>query len=566
MASRHKPQAQDVPWVDGRTIGQALRDTARRYPQGEALVFCNPPARMTWRELDAAVDQVSRALLALGFAPDDHFGVWATNVPQWVLLQFATARIGVVLVNINPAYRTGELKYALCQSDVRGLALVDAFKSSNYFEMLGEACPDLASAVPGQLRSEAFPKLEWIVSLRGETPRGAISWDELLERADDVPLSRVDEVAGGLNPNDPINIQYTSGTTGCPKGAMLSHRNILLNAFYAGECQKLEPTDRICIPVPLYHCFGCVLGTLCAVARGSAMVFPAESFNPCATLAAIEQERCTAVYGVPTMFIAMLEHEDYPRRDLSSLRTGIMAGSPCPIETMKRVTQEMGAREITIGYGQTEASPLITQTRTDDPIELRVGTVGRPIPGVEAKIVDVESGADLPDGQPGELCGRGHGVMIGYYKMPDKTAEAIDSGGWLHTGDLALREPNGYYRITGRLRDMIIRGGENIYPREIEERLYEHPAVMEVQVVGVPDRRLGEEVLAWVKLKSGCQVTEGELRGFCRQSLAHFKAPRYWKFVDSFPTTVTGKIQKFKIREQAIEELGLHDVAKIETA
>jgi fatty-acyl-CoA synthase len=521
---------------------------------------------MTWRELDAAVDRVSRSLLSLGFAPGDHFGVWATNVPEWVLLQFATARIGVVLVNINPAYRTGELKYALRQSDVRGLALVDAFKSSNYFEMLADACPELAASAPGRLRSEAFPKLQWVVSLRGETPPGAISWVDLLARADDVPQSRLDGVAAALNPHDPINIQYTSGTTGCPKGAMLSHRNILLNAFYAGACQKLDQADRICIPVPLYHCFGCVLGTLCAVTHGAAMVFPSESFSPGATLAAIENERCTAVYGVPTMFIAMFEQEDYSRRDLSSLRTGIMAGSPCPIETMKRVTREMGAREITIGYGQTEASPLITQTRTDDPIELRVGTVGRPIPGVEAKIIDVDSGADLPDGRPGELCGRGHGVMIGYYNMPDKTAEAVDAGGWLHTGDLALREPNGYYRITGRLRDMIIRGGENIYPREIEERLYEHPAVMEVQVVGVPDRRLGEEVLAWVKLKSGCTVTEDELRSFCRQTLAHFKAPRYWKFVESFPTTVTGKIQKFKIREQGIEDLGLQDVAKIETA
>jgi fatty-acyl-CoA synthase len=562
----HPQPSQYAPWVDGRTIGQALRETARRHPQGDALVFCSPSAKMTWRELDAAVDRVSRSLLALGFAPGDHFGVWATNVPGWVLLQFATARIGVVMVNINPAYRTGELKYALRQSDVRGLALVDAFKSSNYFEMLADACPELAASAPGRLRSEAFPKLQWVVSLRGETPPGATSWDDLLARADDVPQSRLDGVAAALNPHDPINIQYTSGTTGCPKGAMLSHRNILLNAFYAGACQKLDQADRICIPVPLYHCFGCVLGTLCAVAHGAAMVFPSESFSPGATLAAIEHERCTAVYGVPTMFIAMFEHEDYSRRDLSSLRTGIMAGSPCPIETMKRVTREMGAREITIGYGQTEASPLITQTRTDDPIELRVGTVGRPIPGVEAKIIDAETGADLPDGQPGELCGRGHGVMIGYYNMPDKTAEAVDAGGWLHTGDLALREPNGYYRITGRLRDMIIRGGENIYPREIEERLYEHPAVMEVQVVGVPDRRLGEEVLAWVKLKSGCQATEDELRAFCRKTLAHFKAPRYWKFVESFPTTVTGKIQKFKIREQGIEDLGLQDVAKIETA
>jgi fatty-acyl-CoA synthase len=566
MTTVHPQCEPATPWVDGLTIGQVLRETARRYPQVDAFVFCNPLARMTWREFDVAVDRASRGLLALGFSPGDHFGVWATNVPEWVLLQFATARIGVVLVNINPAYRTSELKYALRQSDVCGLALVDVFKSSNYFDMVNEACPDLAAATPGELRSTGFPKLKWVVSLRGHTPPGMISWSELLARAEEVPADRLNEVAARLDPHDPINIQYTSGTTGNPKGAMLSHRNILLNAFYAGDCQRLDHRDRVCLPVPLYHCFGCVLGTLCCVVHGSTMVFPTESFHPCATLAAVEKERCTALYGVPTMFIAQMEHEDYPRRDLSSLRTGIMAGSPCPIETMKRVTREMGAREITIGYGQTELSPLLTQTRVDDPLELRVGTVGRPIPGVEAKIVDVETGDELGDGQQGEICGRGHGVMIGYYNMPDKTAEAIDSDGWLHTGDLGMRERNGYYRITGRLRDMIIRGGENIYPREIEERLYEHPAVAEVQVVGVPDRRLGEEVLAWVKLKFGHNAKEEELREFCRQSLAHFKTPRYWKFVDCFPTTVTGKIQKYKIRQQAIEDLGLQDVAKIETA
>ncbi len=566
MTTVNLPHDRSAPWVDGLTIGQALRETARRHPQGDAFVFCDPPATMSWGEFDAAVDRVGRALLALGFAPGDHFGVWATNVPEWVLLQFATARVGVVLVNFNPAYRTGELKYTLRQSDVRGLALADAFKSSNYFDMLNETCPELAAAAPGDLRSEAFPKLQWVVSLRGGPLPGALSWNELLARSKGVPQDRLDEVAAGLSPHDAINIQYTSGTTGRPKGAMLSHRNILLNAFYAGESQRLDHADRVCLPVPLYHCFGCVLGSLCCVIHGATMVFPAESFQPGATLAAIEQQRCTALYGVPTMFIAEMEHEDYPRRDLSSLRTGIMAGSPCPIETMKRVTREMGAREITIGYGQTEASPLITQTRTDDPLELRVGTVGRPIPGFEAKIVDVETGEDLGDGQQGEFCGRGHGVMIGYYNMPEKTAEAIDAAGWLHTGDLALREPNGYYRITGRLRDMIIRGGENIYPREVEERLYEHPAVVDVQVIGVPDRRLGEEVLAWVKFKNGCHATEAELCDFCRRSLAHFKTPRYWKFVDSFPTTVTGKIQKYKIREQAIEDLGLQDVAKIETA
>lgn len=557
---------QPTPWVEGLTIGQVLRQTTRRFPQNDAIVFCQPRSRMTWSEFDAAVDRVARGLLGLGFKTGDHFGIWATNVPAWVLLQFATARIGVVLVNINPAYRCSELKYAIRQSDIRGLALVDSFKTSNYIAMMQEACPELAQSVPGYLQSDEFPKLRWVISLRGPTPAGMISWDELLAEANEVPPSRLDEIASKLNPLDPINIQYTSGTTGSPKGAMLSHRNILLNAFYAGDCQRLTANDRVCLPVPLYHCFGCVLGTLCCATHGAAMVFPAESFNPCATLAAVEQEQCTALYGVPTMFIAQLEHEEYAQRDLSSLRTGIMSGSPCPIETMKRLAYEVGAREITCGYGQTEMSPLITMCRTDDPLELRVSTVGRPLPGVEVKLVDVETGAELGDCQSGEICGRGHGVMLGYYNMPDKTAEAIDADGWLHTGDIGLREPNGYYRITGRLRDLIIRGGENIYPREIEERLYQHPAVAEVQVVGVPDRRYGEEVLAWVKLKSEKTATEDELREFCRQSLAHFKTPRYWKFVESFPTTVTGKIQKYRIRQQAIVDLGLQDAAGIETA
>lgn len=555
-----------APWVDGLTIGQTLHETAGRRPHSDALVFCSPAVRMTWAEFDAEVDRIARGLLALGFAPGDHFGVWATNVPAWVLLQFATARIGVVLVNINPAYRGAELKYAVHQSDLRGLALVDAFRSSNFFEILNAICPELSGSRPGQLGCETFPKLQWVVTLRGARLPGTLSWDDLRQRAEEVPAERLEAMARTIRPTDPVNIQYTSGTTGFPKGAVLSHRNLLLNAFYAGACQRLDHGDRICVPVPLYHCFGCVLGTLCCVVHGAAMVFPVEGFEAGATLEAIEKERCTAIYGVPTMFIAQLEHADYPRRNLSSLRTGIMAGSPCPVELMKRVTQEMGAREITIGYGQTEASPLITQTRTDDSLELRVGTVGRPIPGCEAKIVDVETGAELPDGQQGELCGRGHGVMLGYYNMPDKTAEAIDAAGWLHTGDLALRQPNGYFRITGRLRDMIIRGGENIYPREVEERLYEHPAVEEVQVVGIPDRRFGEEVLAWVKFKRSCTATEEELRDFCRAALAHYKAPRIWKFVDSFPTTVTGKIQKFKIREMAIEELGLQDTADVETA
>ncbi|GAA4453599.1 AMP-binding protein [Novipirellula rosea] len=554
------------PWVDGFTIGQVLNETARRHPDHDAFVFCDPPNRMTWSELDDAVTEVACGLLALGFRPGDHFGVWATNVPQWVLLQFATARIGVVLVNINPSYRANELKYALQQSEVRGLALIDHHKSTHFWEILNEACPELATAAPGELNSKAFPKLKWIIGLRGDPPSYALKWDELLSRAESVPATTVAQIADKLHCNDAINIQYTSGTTGHPKGATLSHRNVLLNAFYAGQSQRLGPSDRLALPVPLYHCFGCVLGTMCCLVHGSAMIFPSECFSAAATLDAIEKERCTALYGVPTMFIAQLEHPSYAGRDLSSLRTGIMAGSPCPIELMKHVTADMGAAEMTIGYGQTEASPLITQTRTDDPIELRVGTVGRPLPGFEAKIVDPITNQTLPDGQQGEFCGRGHGVMLGYYNMPEKTAAVIDSEGWLHTGDLGMRQSNGYFRITGRLHDMIIRGGENIYPREIEERLYEHPAVEDVQVVGVPDRRFGEEVLAWVKLKAGHDVSEAELREFCLGSMARFKVPHYWKFVNQFPTTVTGKIQKFKIRETAIEELGLQDIAKIQTA
>ena len=554
------------PWVDGLTIGRVLRETARKHPQRDAYVFRDTGVRATWRQLDEQADRVAAALLGSGIEPGSHFGVWATNVPEWVQLQFGAARAGVVLVNVNPAYRTAELRYALRQSEVVGLALVDSFRKSDYVATLGEACPELAGCEPGSLCSEAFPSLRWVVSLRGATPAGAVSWQEFLALADDKAVGRARELEDRLDCNDAINIQYTSGTTGEPKGAMLSHRNILLNAYYAGQGQDFTPEDRILLPVPLYHCFGCVLGTLCAAVHGCAMVFPGEGFAPDSALAAIQAERCTAVYGVPTMFIAMIEHEDYPDTDTSSLRTGIMAGSPCPIELMRKVTGQMGAREITIGYGQTEAAPLITQTRTDDPLEQRVGTVGRCIPGFEAKVIDPDTGATLPDGQQGELCGRGHGVMLGYYNLPDKSAEAVDADGWLHTGDLAVRQPDGYFRITGRLRDMIIRGGENIYPREVEERIYQHPAVEEVQVVGIPDRRFGEEVLAWVKLRGGQTAGADDLCVFCKETLSHYKIPRRWKFVDSFPTTVTGKIQKFRMRQDAIAEYGLQDVAATETA
>lgn len=556
----------EKPWIDGLTIGQVLRETAKKFSQQDAVVFCAHGIRFSWSAFDAEVDRAARSLLALGLRRGDHFGVWATNVPEWVILQFATARIGAVLVTINPSYRTNELAHAVRQADLWGLALIDKFKTTDYFVSLQQAIPELAAQPVGELRSRDFPKLKWVIALRGEPLAGTLSWEDFLHRAESVSEHQLAQAERELHFTDPINIQYTSGTTGSPKGAMLSHRNILLNAYYAGLGQRFTDRDRICVPVPLYHCFGCVLGTLCSIVHGATMVFPAENFQPAATLHAIEQERCTALYGVPTMFIAMMEHADYPQRDLTSLRTGIMAGSPCPIELMKRVTSEMGAHEMTIGYGQTEASPLITQTRADDSLELRVGTVGRPLPGIEVKVIDPETGNALGDGQPGELCGRGHDVMLGYYNLPDKTGEAIDPDGWLHTGDLAVRETNGYYRITGRLRDLIIRGGENVYPREIEELLYQHPSIQDVQIIGVPDRKFGEEVMAWVRLRDGTSVTADELKAFCKANLAYFKVPHYWKFVDSFPITVTGKIQKYKMREISIEELGLQAVANIETA
>ena len=554
------------PWVEGLTVGAALRQTARRFPEHDALVFPQAALRLTWAEFDGQVDRVARGLLALGFRRGDHFGVWATNWPEWVVLQFATARIGVILVTINPAYRTAELGYALAQSEVRGLALIERFRSAGYHAMLQEACPELETAAAGDLHRAPFPFLRWVVGIRGPAHPGMLAWRDLEAAGEKISARELENAERQLEPRDPINLQYTSGTTGPPKGVLLTHRNLLLNAFYAADHQRLDGRDRICIPVPLYHCFGCVLGTMCAVTCGAAMVLPHECFDPAATLQAIEAERCTAIYGVPTMFIAELEHPSYGQRDTSSLRTGIMAGSPCPIEIMKRVVGEMGAREITIAYGQTEASPLITMTRADDPVEKRVGTVGRPLPGVEVKIIDPLTGAALPDGHSGELCCRGHDVMLGYYKMPEATAQAISADGWLHSGDLALRQPDGYFRITGRIKEMIIRGGENIAPREIEELLYRHPKIEQASVVGVPDRKFGEEILAWIKLREGESATADEIRTFCRERLAHFKTPRYVKFVGSFPTTVTGKIQKHKIRQQAIDELGLYDAAAVETA
>lgn len=562
---------QDPPWVEGLTIGEMLRETAKRFGDREAVVFPKitpketPRAetgpdecyRLTFRELDDRVDEVALALLGLGIKQGDHVAVWATNWPRWVLLQFATARIGAVLVTINPAYRKAELAYVLKQSDARVLFLVDEFRRSNFFGILNEAIPQLAQSNADALQLADFPKLDRIIAMKGSATKGLMNWHEFMALAKGVTKAELETREAQLKAGDAINIQYTSGTTGFPKGAMLTHRNLLLNAFYIGACQDFSEQDRVCVPVPFYHCFGCVLGVLAAAVYGAAMIVPAEYFDPLATLDAIEQERATSIYGVPTMFIAQLEHPTFAGRDLASLRTGIMAGSPCPIEVMKRVVSDMGAKEVTIAYGQTEASPVITQTRTDDPLHLRVQTVGRPIPNIEVKLVDPETGNTLGDNVQGELCTRGHVVMLGYYNNPEGTTSAIDADGWLHTGDLALRQSDGYYRITGRIRDMICRGGENIYPREIEEFLYTHPAVQDVAIVGVPDPKYVEEVAAWIRVKEGAQVTEDEIRQYCKANLAHYKVPKYVRFVTEFPQTVTGKIQKFRIRELMIEELDL---------
>ncbi len=545
------------PWVDGLTIDQVFRQTACSHPDRMAAIFDESEWQASWSEFEAAVDQAARGLYATGIRPGNHVAVWATNVPEWLILQFATARIGAVLVAINPACRATELAFALRQSDARLLCLVDRFKTSNYLELFRQACPEIEShEAPGQ-RCQAFPKLQQVVLLRGSTPRWAVAWDTLLERARDVASSAIAEMGKGLHPNDPVNIQFTSGTTGLPKAAMLSHRNLLMNAFYVGQRQHLNHQDRICIPVPFYHCFGCVLGSLCSAVYGSSMIIPSEFFNARQTLQSIEQHRATVLYGVPTMFIAELQDPDLRRFDTSSLRTGIMAGAPCPVEIMRQVMHELGAREMTIAYGLTEASPVLTQTGTDDPIEWRVETVGRPLPGVEIKIVDPQTGAALPDGQSGELCSRGHGIMIGYYNDPQATGQAIDPDGWLHSGDLAVRQSDGYFRITGRIKDMVIRGGENIYPREIEEFLFTHPDIEMASVVGVPDPEFGEEVCAWIKLKPGRNLTADQLREWCRQHISRQKVPRYIKLVEEFPQTVTGKIRKFRIREMMARELSL---------
>ncbi|GIW80089.1 MAG: AMP-binding protein [Gemmatales bacterium] len=555
------------PWVDGLTIAQAVGQTARRFPTNDAVVFPQLGYRRSYAEFLTEAKEIARGLLSLGVERGDAIGIWSTNWPEWVMVQFAAAHAGAILVNINPAYRPRELEYVLNQADIRVLLLSDSFKTSNYFEILAEVCPEINTETKGQpLKTAKCPKLRHVVSIKNAKRPGMLNWQELKARAAEVTGEELEKRAAQLVPEDVVNIQYTSGTTGFPKGAMLTHRNLLLNAYYVGERMSFGPKDRLCIPVPLYHCFGCVMGTLMCSIYGACMVFPSEGFDALAALEAVQNERCTGIFGVPTMFIAELNHPRFAEFDLSSLRTGIMAGSPCPVEVMRGVVEKMGANEITIAYGLTEASPVITQTTKTDSLEHRVGTVGKPLPGLEVKIVKPGTLEPVARGEPGELMVRGHGVMKGYYNMPEQTAAAIEPDGWLHTGDIAVLTDDGYYRITGRSKDMIIRGGENIYPREIEEFLYTHPKIADVQVVGLPDENMGEELCAWVKPKPGANLTEEEVRDFCRGQIAHFKVPRYVVIVDSYPTTVTGKVQKFKLREMGIERFGLHKAAGIETA
>jgi fatty-acyl-CoA synthase len=530
----------------GETIGQNLRRTVEAFPDREALVSVPQGYRATYRQLWEQTSEIARALLARGVKRGDRVGVWAPNRFEWVVLQYATARMGAILVNVNPAYRVHELEYALKHSGVSTLLLARSFRGADYVGMVREVrlrCPELKHTI--------VIEEEW-AELKRDALR--LSDDELARREAELQF------------DDPINIQYTSGTTGFPKGATLSHHNILNNGFFIGEFLKYTEADRVCIPVPFYHCFGMVLGNLAITSHGAAMVIPGESFDPLAVMRTVQDERCTSLYGVPTMFIAELDHPDFPRFDFSSLRTGIMAGSPCPIEVMKKVQRDMHMPEVTICYGMTETSPVSTQSRTDDPLEKRVATVGSVHPHVEIKIIEPSSGRIVPRGAPGELCTRGYSVMLGYWDDPRATREAIDDGRWMHTGDLATMDAEGYVKIVGRIKDMVLRGGENVFPREVEEFLYTMPGISDVQVIGVPDVKYGEELMAWVKLRPGVTLTGDEIRAYCKGKIATYKIPKYYKFVDGFPMTVTGKVQKFKMREAAIQELGLQKAASIETA
>ena len=537
------------------TVDAVLKRAAATGPDRTAIVIAHQSARCTFRELDAAVENVARGFTACGLRPGERVGIWAANCIEWLLTFFGASRAGLILVNINPAYRSLELEHALRLVECSALVFAPGFKGADYLAILQRLLPELSEAQPGLLRALRLPQLRLLVRIGTTAAPGCLSFGQLEARGAQLAGAALPNPAD-IDPDQPVNIQFTSGTTGAPKGATLTHFNIVNNGFFVGECMRLTADDRICIPVPLYHCFGMVLGLLAALTHGAASVFPAEGFDPLLTLRTIERERCSALHGVPTMFIAELEHPQFPSFDLTSLRTGIMAGAPCPISVMRRVVTDMHMPQVTICYGMTETSPVSFQSACDDPIERRVSTVGRIHPHVQVKIVDA-AGAVTPRGTPGELLTRGYSVMRGYWGQADRTREAIDTAGWMRTGDLAVLDAEGYCNIVGRVKDMIIRGGENIYPREIEEFLYRHPEILDVAVVGVPDHRYGEEVCACIRLRDGARVTEEEIRNFCSGQIAHHKVPRYVRFLDSFPQTVTGKIQKYLLREQIQQELGV---------
>jgi fatty-acyl-CoA synthase len=554
----------DLPWIAESTVGAVLRRTAAEYPERDAVVFPALGVRWSWSELDRRVDRAASGLIARGVAAGENIGIWSMNAPEWVVTQFAVSRAGAVLVNINPAYRLYELEDALRMADVATLVVGAPYKGSDFVRMVETLCPEASGGAALEGSVARLPRLRRLLAIGDQPGPAWITLSDLEATPLDAPAVASRQRA--IEPSDVYNIQFTSGTTGLPKGAMLTHRNVLLNAYYIGRSLRYTSLDRICVPVPFYHCFGCVLGTLVCAVTGAALVVPAPSFDPRATLAAVAAERCTSLYGVPTMFVAELGHPDRAAFDLASLRTGIMAGSPCPLPLMEAVVATMGARELTIGYGQTEASPIITMTSVDDPLEVRVATVGSPLPGLDIRIVDPATGAEVAPGETGELCVRGHCVMAGYYQNPEATARAIDAAGWLHTGDLARRRDDGNYRIVGRSKELIIRGGENIYPPEVEEFLHHHPAVAEVAVVGLPDACYGEVVAAWVVAKPGMTLAEEDLREFARGKIAHYKIPRYVQVVEQLPRTVTGKVRKHVLREEGVKHYGLESADAIPTA
>ena len=554
-----------IPLI-GMTIGDKFDETVRKYQDKEALIVHHQNIRWSYRQLKIHVDKCAKALIACGLQKGDRVGIWSPNCSEWTVLQFATAKVGVILVNINPSYRLHELKYALNQSGCKMLVLADQFKSSNYSKMILDLAPELFHSAFGQLQSKELPELKFAVVLSDEPQSGLFSWTNFLQKGAAISSEELANRQANLAFDEPINIQYTSGTTGYPKGATLSHHNILNNGFFVARTMNFSEKDRLIIPVPLYHCFGMVMGNLGCMTHGATMIYPSEGFEPLAVLEAVEKEKATAVYGVPTMFIAQLEHPRFSEFDLSSLRTGIMAGSPCPIEVMKKVQTLMNMSEVQIAYGMTETSPVSTQTKLGTSIEKQVSTVGQVHPHIEVKIIDSETGLVLPVGEAGELCTRGYSVMLGYWNDKEKTAEVIDAARWMHTGDIAIMDEEQYINIVGRIKDMIIRGGENIYPREIEEFLYAHPKISDVQVIGVPSVKYGEEVMAWIKPREGVTITAEEIKDFCQDKITHFKIPKFYKFTDDFPKTVTGKVRKMEMRKISIEELRLESNEDLKVA